>query len=106
MRKMHKDFELNQCLADSDSSFDEYSSVASDRIGDYEKQYRELLCDSDGTKRKVRTFKLQNKLKVDYSKDSRAFKSTCAGTNSTASKSSFAPQTGQARFIYQSPDTQ
>ena len=43
MRKMYDDLLMNTYLDDSDSDFDDYSSVASDRVRHYEDKYRALM---------------------------------------------------------------
>lgn len=43
MRGMYNDLLMNTYLDDSDSEFDDYESVASDRVRHYEDKYRALM---------------------------------------------------------------
>jgi len=101
MRKMHDQLEMRRYLEDSDSSFDSYSSVASDRIDGYEAHYRPIIRNTDGTKRETVTFTIHTKtksFKAEQSKTSKGFQSTKSNIY-TSSKSSHSQ--GKARFIAQ-----
>ena len=79
MRKMNDQLEMKRYLEDSDSSFDSYSSVASDRINGYEAIYRPMIRNTDGKKRDAVNFTLHTKtksLKPEDAKTSKGLQST------------------------------
>ena len=43
LRDLSKDIAINRYLEDSDSDFDDFSSVASDQVQHYEEKYRGIL---------------------------------------------------------------
>ena len=57
---------MRRCLEDSDSSFDSYSSVGSDKIDKYDSIYGPMIRNQDGTKKKPVQFKLHLKSKEPH----------------------------------------
>ena len=63
MRKMSDKLEMKRYLEDSDSSYDSYNSVASDRIKNYEAFYKPMIRNTDSKRRGAVTFTLHTKTK-------------------------------------------
>ena len=61
MRSMHNSLLMNTYLDDSDSDFDDYESVASDRVKHYEDKYRALMKQTNAPAAKKITFRLPKK---------------------------------------------